>query len=462
MSGRSIIGRSGQGLRVSTASPDEHGLARGIGERAEIAFCFLALSTFLGAYATIPLRLQGIDPLGGESNPFNAASLFIILIGTIVLIAANWRRFLAVARLGGPVNAFVALAVASSLWSSYPAISLRKSLALLQIVLFGYYLVARFPMERVIRLLSWVFATAFVLSIVLALAVPDIGVMHEDELSGDWCGVFAHKSALGEASILGTICFAWRWAHEPGRRVLNSGGILLCVVLAVMSGSKTAQLTIVLLGPIAVGLRLLRLPGLGKLWAGFLMATALVTLAAIMFFFFTELTAAVGKDATLTGRIPVWQSLLGFAFQHPLGGYGYTAFFVAENPDVENVWRHGGWEMWDSHSTFIGMLVELGIPGLLLSQWVLLGAIWRSLRAFSADTVPWAGFAASYLICFALISLVEMIMFRGDLHSAILPMVYVALRQQGGGVPVAAVHVAAPWPVHARMAAAKSSRPSQG
>jgi hypothetical protein len=110
-----------------------------IGARLETLFCFLALSTFLGAYATIPLRMQGGTALeGGESNPFNAASMALILVAMIVLIIANWREFLAVARLGGLVNVLTALAIMSTLWSFDPAVSLRRAFTLLQMVAFGY------------------------------------------------------------------------------------------------------------------------------------------------------------------------------------------------------------------------------------------------------------------------------------------------------------------------------------
>ena len=432
--------------RARRVAPPAAGGAAGGAGRLETAFCFLALSTFLGAYATIPLRLRGASLMGGESNPFNAASMAFVLVGTLVLIAANWRGFLAAARAGGPVNLFVALALASALWSFHPAVSLRRSLTLVQMVLFAYYLAARFPPERVIRLLGSVLAVALVLSAVLALAVPDVGIMQEADVAGAWCGVFAHKSALGGACALGTLCFAWLWAHEPGRRVLYGAGILLCVCLAVLSMSKTAQLTIALLGPGAAYLRLLRLPGLGKLWASYATLVVLAALAAVSVAFFAELTAAVGKDPTLTGRVPVWASLFGFASGRLLGGYGYTAFFVAGNPDVEDVWRRGGWDMWDAHNTALGLLLELGVPGLVLSQWVLLGAIRRSLRAFSRGGVPWAGFAVGYAMSQALLSLVEMSMFRGDLNSVLLPLFYVALRRVAGGARATPLRAAAPRP----------------
>jgi len=402
----------------------------GKGARVETLFCFLALSTFLGAYATLPLRLAGSDIQGGESNPYTVASMLLVLVGTLGPIAANWRAVFAVARLGGAVNVFVALALASTLWSYDPAITLRRSLILLQIVLFAYYLVARFPVERSLRLLAAVYAVALSLSVLLAVAVPSVGVMQVAELAGAWCGVFEHKSALGEACVLGSLCFAWQWAHVPEQRGRYLAGVLLSLALAVMSHSKTAQLTILLFVPLAFYLRILRSPGLGKVWALYVSLAVLLALAAVVFFYFPELTAAVGKDETLTGRIPVWKSLLGLAFQRPLSGYGYMGFFLAGNPDMEYVWGRGGWTMWEAHNTTIGILLELGLPGLAVSAWVLLATVKHALSASSSDAAPWVGFAAIYIISYAATSFVEMIMFRPDIHSVLVPMFYVALRRQ--------------------------------
>ncbi len=419
------------------------GAGNTIGARLETLFCFLSISTFLGAYATIPLRLQGGTSLeGGESNPFNAASMALVLVAMIALIAANWRDFLAVARLGGPVNILMALAMLSTLWSFDPSVTLRRSFSMLQMVVFGYYMVARFPMERVLRILAAVFAGALIVSAIIALAAPDVGVMHTADVDGAWCGAFEHKSSLGVACTLGALCFGWQWVHEPQRRTLYTVGIVLCLFLAIMSRSKIAQLTIVALIPIAAYLRLIRLPGLRRLWAVYIAVAVALAGAAFLFFFFADLTGAVGKDATLTGRIPIWTRLLQFALTRPLGGYGYAAFFVLGNPDVEDVWRQGGWVMWDAHNTIIGILLDFGIPGLVLSAWILFALIRNSLAALSADSASWGAFVVIYIVSNAPISFVEMILYRGDIHSMLVTMFYVALQKQIARTDVARAGVA--------------------
>lgn len=422
-------------------------MLRRIGGAAETVFCFLALSIFLGAYTTVPPRLQGIEYGGGDSNPFNAAAMSLVLIGTIILVSAHWRSFLSAASQGGAVNLFVILAIASVLWSDYPEISARRSLTLLQAVAFGYYLAARFPVDQVVRLVASVLAVALVGSALLALALPEAGIMQEAELAGAWSGVFAHKSALGGATIMGTLCFGWLWVREPRRRVLYTLGILLCLFMVVMSRSATAHSTIALLAAIAACLPFFRLPGLTRIWAVYGMLVVFIGLGAILFFFFGEIMEAVGKDPTLTGRVPIWSSLLELALRHPIGGYGYNAFFVAENPDVEDVWRWAGWRMWSAHNTFIEMLLQLGIPGVAISTWALAVAVRRSLRAWSDGMNPWAGFAVVYILSFVVTSCVETVMFRsGDMHSVLFPLLYVALRIDAGRT--ARARADAPWPEH--------------
>ncbi|MBX6743527.1 MAG: O-antigen ligase family protein [Acetobacteraceae bacterium] len=396
---------------------------------AETTFCVVALLTFLGAYTSIPLRLQGIELQGGESSPFNAAANTVLLAGVIVLIALRRRDFVFVARHGGTVNLFLLFGLVSILWSHSPEISARRWVPLLLSVAFAYYLVASYPVERIIRLSAVAVGIALVTSAAVALAVPSLGVMSEANLAGSWCGVFGHKNQLGGATIMGVLCFGWLWRHEPRRRLLHTFFLLLCLFLAVMSKSRTAQMTILVITSFSIFLPALRLPGLVKVWAAYGMIVTCLAFGTILLFFFGDIMEALGKDASLTGRVPIWTSLLDIGSERVLGGYGYNAFFVSTNPEVQNVWRSSGWEMWSAHNSFIELLLDLGIPGLTLAVWALGELIWRSLQAWIADTLTWASFATIYGITYCLASMTEDVLFRnGDMQLVVFSSIFVALR----------------------------------
>ena len=404
-------------------------MQRGFRAGIEKAFCFVALLTFLGAYTSIPLRLQGIDLQGGESSLYNFAANSVVLAGIVILASLRWRDFVFVARHGGAINLFLLLGLVSVLWSYAPAISARRWVPLLMGVAFAYYLVASYPIERIIRLSAAALAAALIASTAVALAFPSLGVMSEAHLAGAWCGVFGHKSSLGFATVLGVMCFGWLWRHEPRRRLLYTLALMLCLFLAVMSRSKTAQMAIIIIISFAVFLPALRWPGIVRIWAIYGMILVGVAFCMILLLFFGDIMEALGKDASLTGRVPVWKSALEIAAERPFGGYGYNAFFVAGNPDVQDVWRSSGWEMWGAHNNSVQLLLDLGVPGLVLAVWAVVEIVWRSLRAWITDAVPWASFAAIFAITAAALTFVEDSLFRtGDIQVVLFVAIVAALR----------------------------------
>jgi O-antigen ligase len=270
---------------------------------------------------------------------------------------------------------------------------------------------------------------ALVASTIVALVMPSLGVMSETHLAGAWSGVFAHKTSLGHATVLGVICYGWLWRHDPRHRLLYTLALLLCLFLAVMSKSKTAQSTILIIISFAVFLPALRWHGLVRIWAIYGMVVVGAVLSTLMLFNFSDIMEALGKDATLTGRVPVWTSLLEIAAARPFGGYGYNAFFVAGNPAVEAVWRSSGWEMWGAHNNSIQLLLDLGIPGLALALWAMAEMIWRALHAWSTDAIPWASFAAIFGITATTSTFVEDSLLRtGDIQGVLFIAILVALR----------------------------------
>ena len=58
-------------------------------------------------------------------------------------------------------------------------------------------------------------------------------------------------------------------------------------------------------------LPLLRQPGLVRLWAIYGMCATTVIFGGILAVFFGDIMAALGKDASLTGRVPVWTESAG-------------------------------------------------------------------------------------------------------------------------------------------------------
>src|SRR3546814_5706481 len=102
-----------------------------------------------------------------------------IYLGTIIAVAAMPREILLAARRNWLLLVVVALCVASTLWSVEPATSLRRAVALAFTSLFGLWLAVRFDARERLRLLAVAFAILAVGRVVMALLLPQYGLMQE-------------------------------------------------------------------------------------------------------------------------------------------------------------------------------------------------------------------------------------------------------------------------------------------
>jgi exopolysaccharide production protein ExoQ len=84
---------------------------------------------------------------------------------------------------------------------------------------------------------------------------------------------------------------------------------------------------------------------------------------------------ALGKDATLTGRVPLWALVDEQISSHPLFGFGYQAFWTPGNFDAWHIWEAIGWMAPHSHNGFRETLLSLGLVGLLSLSLVVVRAL---------------------------------------------------------------------------------------
>ena len=132
-------------------------------------------------------------------------------------------------------------------------------------------------------------------------------------------------------------------------------------------------------------------------------------LIALMFlpFMLTTLIQLLGKDISLTGRIPLWQSLMPFIADRPLFGYGYGTFWVAGSPQMVLVQRLNPWNPPDAHNAYIGVALELGLPGAIIATSLLLSVIIRAYRTSRSTGLGWPAFLFAFAFVYAITNMVE-------------------------------------------------------
>jgi O-antigen ligase len=75
----------------------------------------------------------------------------------------------------------------------------------------------------------------------------------------------------------------------------------------------------------------------------------------------------MGKDASMTGRVPIWRETFRFVKKSPVWGYGYAAFWSQNSRPGRLVREATNWDnLPHAHNGYIDLTLQLGGVGLLL------------------------------------------------------------------------------------------------
>jgi exopolysaccharide production protein ExoQ len=285
---------------------------------------------------------------------------------------------------------FPLLSCYSAFWSDYPLTTFYHGMELLTLA------VSTIIMMRIVRIKPFIKGILLGIAIIMGITLAS-GNYAEDYLSKDrsLMGLFGSKNEVGFFSeigiylsllmLLGRTTFFEKITFSIFPLVLCSA----CLALS-KSATSVASLAILLsLGTAAYMLTRIprRLRTLALTGAIFVLVTGGLFIATAQFDILNATLDALGKSPTLTGRTYLWAEGLKNGMEHPLLGYGYSAFWVPGRPQAEQYWYEfyipdkTGFHF---HNLFIQTFVDLGLAGALLMAWMLLansgrgiGLIWR-------------------------------------------------------------------------------------
>jgi exopolysaccharide production protein ExoQ len=280
----------------------------------------------------------------------------------IIFCFFHGRQFVRVASRQPLILAFVGWAALSLAWSEDPQLTARRVLGLICTTAMGFVLGMKLDTKALLRLLVWAMAIAMLASVIAALLFPSFGVMANLD-AGAWRGVFTHKNELGHSmgiALIVLICLLWESRQDrPIYLIL----LFLGVALLVLSKSVTSIIVTIL--TLSIGLyRRLRLRPAQRV--AFLAIALLVGLAATVFLQsrMDSIFAMVGRNSTLTGRVPVWQLSADAVLQRPLLGAGWDAFWPGTGGDHIRSLVH--WDVPHAHNGFLEMSLNIGLIGLVI------------------------------------------------------------------------------------------------
>jgi O-antigen ligase len=398
------------------AAPRQQALSHALGvlgRGAEWLYCTVTLCLLAGALLPLLVIRSGGSSAMAEGSPLIRAVFLALYAVALALIALRWKRFFRVVR-SDPLNLLVVgLLLASALWSAAPDVTLRRGTAMLLTTLFGWYLAARYSPASGLRLLVSAAVLGLVLSLLIALVLPEYGISAGVE-GIRWNGAFSHKNVLGKFAALSVLLLTLQWWSERRGRWVARPALVLGLVLVILSKSATAL--------VLVGTGLLLFPLLGVLrWRlsrgvpALAMATLLLGSVALVVVANAETVAgALNRDLTLTGRTGLWGILFQVGRDHVWLGSGYSAFWGDQNAQVAWVREEAGWAAGGGHNGFLDLWLELGLVGVLCVAAALLTSARAALAAVRRNAHPAAAWPLVLIVFFVLSNLTESSLLRSN------------------------------------------------
>jgi O-antigen ligase len=192
-------------------------------------------------------------------------------------------------------------------------------------------------------------------------------------------GIVASRNLLGMIALLGLIVFGSLLAAGSIRRAQGIGWLVVAGAVMLLTRSATVILVAVVV-LVALGFALwARKVGpdrrRGVYWAA---AGALVASAALLLVFWNALLAVFGKSDDLTGRLDIWNAVIGLALERPWFGWGWIGYWQPWVEPFDGLAVRNGVEYLQAHNAWLDVWMQLGIVGLVAFASIAVGALWRS------------------------------------------------------------------------------------
>jgi exopolysaccharide production protein ExoQ len=263
---------------------------------------------------------------------------------------------------------------------------------LLSLKLFVTFAVMTFPVLAMVRRLGpqQAFDTlrkfcafAVILNLIYSVAFPNYAF--QGGVGGILRGMFKDKNTFGTFMVIAFIV-TFPGSRDFFAKNFKIEGIIYMAAATIALGlallSKSASVVIMLAACPVLCLVLwlilsLRNPHLAS-------AAWLITVIAALFgilsayvFYFEDLLAQLGRNATLSNRTRIWTALLRLVPDHPWLGHGFGVFSQPER--FSRYWSEFGWEANSAHSSYIEQLLNLGYFPLAILALLLIKSVWTGV-----------------------------------------------------------------------------------
>jgi exopolysaccharide production protein ExoQ len=342
----------------------------------------------------IPLLLEH---LGFSQPQFNLninlinswITRFVILTVVILLLFTEWKyirnRSFWMASL--PLVVLLVITGLSRFWSVASGYTYARFQLLLAAALGGVLIGCRYKKSS-LRMILEIFATLLVTgSLIMILKFPEYAILRDFRGSDQWNGIFSWKMPAGTLMGFAVVLFLFRlldfkdlkWIKRIYSMVLYG----LSWILLIKSQSSTELMAVVAVHFfIILGMLYLKCGHYLKPVHWWMLTGLVVVVVLAASFGHGFLLGLIGRDITLTGRLPLWNSLGPAIRERLFFGYGFGEAFWKNEVYYLPIWELNTWQPVFAHNGYIEALMDNGIVGLALWIIFLVQVAYLSLRYF--------------------------------------------------------------------------------
>jgi len=324
---------------------------------------YLVFLTLIGQLLSIKPQ-----PFTGEGNPMRQL-FYILALGLAIWAArglAQPRRLLVL-----PVSMTIALlwCLLSVSWALAPSISIRRLILTISALWSVFIVVRNAGFERSVRAIQIMLVVGLVLNYAAIVISPGTAIHQPGqaggpELIGNWRGVLPHKNFAGAICAMTIIYFGL--AGQRLKIVYKLAIMLAAAFFLYKTASKTSMGFTA--AAMVAGWMANRY---NPRYRSIILPLALVVIACAVMFGQEQLAALLSpfsRQDALTGRVQIWPILVNYARDHWLLGSGYGSFWnIGGDSPVFHYARSWVKELGNGHNGYLDLLVQIGVPGLLLT-----------------------------------------------------------------------------------------------
>ena len=407
-----LFGIMAIGRDISSLQASEFAAGRTLGR---LPVSLKKLSWIVGVYAVLvqqgailssPVLSNLSASLGNidaQANVFNTLAIALNILLVAPLCIFRLRQIFSLIIGNKTAVVLILLIFISATWSIHHDVTLRRGVTYFSTLLTAFYLAAFFDLDEIMKIISCSIAIAVVLSFVFVFAFP-LDAIHQpspwqiEDITGAWKGVFSHKNVLGHVMTVGVIVELYILTATRSRLLWHISVLCGCLTLIFFARSGTA---ILLTALYVVGAILFFILQRAREYFGVvlaMLATVATTIAVIYLAYPNLVFAALGSDATLTGRTELWALVMKLISEKPTLGWGYSAMWLQDDSLTIAISRTVGWAVPQAHNAFLEVALELGVLGLTIVTAFVAISFWRAVRCLLAERYKYGMFSLVFFI----------------------------------------------------------------